>query len=139
MGFRSWQLKLSLGLFPPSQPSIPSPPWYGYFIDSGPDRSNGENPRYGISSPIKHVILYEGNHVFIQSGDVIRLCWVNRYQHGATMLVTKVNPKTFKAIEIKGSYRPGTNWTVSKTAGGLHLDIGHTSDERIAELHESWT
>ncbi len=36
--------------------------------------------------------------------------------HGAWIDVTKVNKKTFKGVEQKGSYIQGTQWTVHKDA-----------------------
>lgn len=32
--------------------------------------------------------------------------------HGAWMTVTKLNKKTFNAVEDTGSYSPGTNWNI---------------------------
>ena len=40
----------------------------------------------------------------------------NRGGHGAWVEVTKVNKKSFKAVERKGSYTPGTQWSVHKDA-----------------------
>ena len=40
----------------------------------------------------------------------------NRGGHGAWVEVTKVNKMSFKGIERKGSYTPGTNWSVHKNA-----------------------
>jgi hypothetical protein len=38
----------------------------------------------------------------------------NRGGHGAWVEVTKVNKMSFKGVEEKGSYTPGTNWSVHK-------------------------
>lgn len=40
----------------------------------------------------------------------------NRGGHGAWVEVTKINKKSFKAVERQGSYKPGINWTVHKDA-----------------------
>lgn len=64
----------------------------------------------------------------VKVGSVLQLVWVKRYQHGATMRVTKVNKRTFIAEEVKGSYggpcevghpvykqgRPATEWRIHK-------------------------
>lgn len=66
----------------------------------------------------------------LKVGDVIGLVWVKRYQHGATMRITKINKKSFKAVEVKGSYggpcevghsiykngREAAEWAVHKTS-----------------------
>lgn len=45
--------------------------------------------------------------------------------------VTKVNRKTFKAVEWNRSYAPGTNWTVNiehalePGNGGITIDLSH--------------
>ncbi len=33
--------------------------------------------------------------------------------HGAYIEVTKINRKSIKGVERKGSYRPGTQWTIA--------------------------
>lgn len=50
----------------------------------------------------------------LKVGDEVRLMWVNAYHHGATLVVDKVNKKSFKATEKERSYRPGTKWNVHK-------------------------
>lgn len=52
----------------------------------------------------------------VKVGDHFRLMWVRSYQHGASMVVDKVNAKTFKATEIPRSYSPGQTWVISKNA-----------------------
>jgi len=66
----------------------------------------------------------------LKVGDVIGLVWVRRYQHGATMRITKINRKTIIAVEVKGSYggpcevghplykrgRPATEWSIHKNS-----------------------
>lgn len=71
----------------------------------------------------------------LQVGQVIKLAWVKRYQHGATMRITKINKKTIIAEEVKGSYggprpvgdrlykngRPATVWNIHKTSNFAFL------------------
>jgi len=59
----------------------------------------------------------------LKVGDVIGLVWVRRYQHGATMRITKINRKTIIAVELKGSYggpredgRGATEWSIHKNS-----------------------
>jgi hypothetical protein len=40
----------------------------------------------------------------VEVGDIIQIPYVRSYQHGATMIVTKINRKSFLAQEIEGSY-----------------------------------
>jgi hypothetical protein len=56
----------------------------------------------------------------IQAGDIIEF-YHRPYQHCAQILITKVNRKTLKGIEIKNSYSPGTNWTVSKNYSEIRM------------------
>jgi hypothetical protein len=54
----------------------------------------------------------------LQPGKVIEFLCNGRGRGGhyhVYATVTKVNPKTVKAIEANRSYSPGTRWTVSKT------------------------
>jgi hypothetical protein len=58
----------------------------------------------------------------IKEGSVLRLIWVKGYGgHGATMKITKVNNKSFKAVEMNRSYSPGTLWTIHKNSEFLVL------------------
>lgn len=50
----------------------------------------------------------------VKVGHVLHIPWVSRYQHGATIVVTKVNRKSFKGIELHRSYQPSTLWSVRK-------------------------
>ena len=40
----------------------------------------------------------------VEVGDIIEIPWVHSYQHGATMVVTKINRQSFIAREIRRSY-----------------------------------
>ncbi len=64
--------------------------------------------------------------------------FVKQYQHGATMMVTKINKKGFKATEIKGSYGQGTNWNIHVTYDSLQVDPCYMSHERLLELAKLW-
>jgi hypothetical protein len=84
----------------------------------------------------------------VEVGDLVQLPWVRSYQHGATMIVTKVNKATFQAQEIIGSYggpitaeqaatthshlgitfRHGRMWNIHKLATGLRRPFGWEAD-----------
>jgi hypothetical protein len=40
----------------------------------------------------------------VEVGDIVQIPYVRSYQHGATMIVTKINRQSFLAQEIEGSY-----------------------------------
>ncbi len=51
----------------------------------------------------------------IKIGDEIAIFPASGYSnHMAYITVTKINPKSFKGIERKGSMYPDTPWTISK-------------------------
>jgi hypothetical protein len=52
----------------------------------------------------------------VNVGDELFVPCRGRGGHGAHVIVTKVNNKSFKATERDMSYRPGILWTVSKGA-----------------------
>lgn len=62
------------------------------------------------------VTSIHGRNFEIQVGSELFVPCRGRGGHGAWMTVTKVNRATVKAIEDKGSYTPGTPWTVHKNS-----------------------
>jgi hypothetical protein len=119
---------------------IPTPTFHGLFIPvQYADRSNGTNPRYGKDRILKNRQIFQFRVKDLIVGDVIQLLWVNHYQHGATMQIIKINPKSLKAIEIKGSYAADRCWTIQTTGEvELYLSIEYTSDNRLRELSKIW-
>ncbi len=68
-------------------------------------------------------------------GDIVFFPCVRGYGgHGATCEVTKINRKSVKAIEIKGSYRPGQPWAFGTT---LRL-VRQTRNETAPFWTEQW-
>lgn len=49
----------------------------------------------------------------IEVGTEVYIGVRGRGGHGAYIEVTKINRKSIKGIERQGSYRPGTQWTIS--------------------------
>ena len=117
--------------------NIPEPKFYGTFWHGyGPP--NHARWRIGIC-PLNNVCIDSERFNLLKIGDVIHRVWYNRYQHGATMIITKINKKSIHAIEIKGSYGAGTVWHIHKeTKDSYRLDVFHTSDERLDELSRIW-
>jgi len=70
---------------------------------------------------------------YLKIDDVICLYWANKYQHGASIKITKINKKTIKGIEIEGSYQPNTLWSIAKDAN-MYIDNMHNSQERFNEI-----
>ena len=65
--------------------------------------------------PKQKPLEIHGEQKEITIGSQIHLGIVKgRGGHGATIEITKVNKKTYKGIEVQGSYTPGTIWTVHK-------------------------
>jgi hypothetical protein len=60
------------------------------------------------STSYKELEIKIGSEVFVPCR--------NRGGHGAWVEVTKINKMSFKGIECKGSYTPGTEWSVHKNA-----------------------
>lgn len=96
-------------------------PFYGYRVGVGPSTLN----------------IY-GRFDDLCEGDIVQMPWVKRYQHRATLQITKINKKSIKAVEIKGSYGQGTEWTISIGYESLQIDNCHMSNERLAELKAKW-
>jgi len=89
---------------------------------------------------------------FVEVGDIVQLPWVRSYQHGATMIVTKVNAKTFLATEIVGSYggpitqkqyetthrhlypRSGQTWRLHKKHPGLRRPFNVEAELRRLDV-----
>jgi hypothetical protein len=119
---------------------VPIPTFHGVFIPvQYADRSGGTNLRYGKDRILKNRQIFQFRVKDLIVGDVIQLLWVNHYQHGATMQIIKINPKSLKAIEIKGSYAAGRCWTIQTTGQiELYLSIEYTSDNRLQELSKIW-
>ena len=113
--------------------------WYGEYVNAiYPDRSKGVNPRYGISSPFgKYTPCITNKFHLLQVGDVVRILWVRRYGHAATMILTKRNRISFQACEIKTSYSAGRLWTLHPSAE-LYLATNQMPDERLNELVKQW-
>lgn len=70
----------------------------------------------------------------LQQGDVVSFLCNGRGRGGHVQVfakVTKVNLKTFKAVECNRSYAPGTNWTVNiehalePGNGGITVNLSH--------------
>lgn len=67
-----------------------------------------------MDAPDMNIVL-NGHLNPVEVGSMIFVpCVRGRGGHGAHILVTKVNKKTFKGIECKRSYIPGMHWTVHK-------------------------
>lgn len=62
------------------------------------------------------VVSIQGKTFEITVGTEIFVPCRGRGGHGAWVNVTKVNKKTFKAVEQKGSYIAGTEWNIHKDA-----------------------
>lgn len=60
------------------------------------------------------VITVTGKKMQVMVGMEVFVPCRNRGGHGAWVEVVKINKKTFKAVEKKGSYIPNTKWTVHK-------------------------
>lgn len=57
---------------------------------------------------------WKGNKMSLQALEIDDKVFIGgvrgRGGHGAYMVVTKVNKKSVEAVEVKGSYKPGTPW-----------------------------
>lgn len=61
-----------------------------------------------------------------QKGDKITFTCDGRGRGGhyqVTAVVDKVNPKTIKATEAPGSYRPGTPWIVDRREKEIYVEL----------------
>jgi hypothetical protein len=76
--------------------------------------------------------LYKDAERPLQSGDMVEFLCNGRGRGNHVRVfakVTKVNRKTFKAVEWNRSYAPGTNWTVNieyalqPGNGGITIDL----------------
>lgn len=70
----------------------------------------------------------------LRAGDVVEFLCNGRGRGGHVRVfakVTKVNLKTFRALELPRSYSPGTNWTVNiehalqAGNGGITIDLSY--------------
>src|SRR3954462_12082748 len=89
------------------------------------------NPQYDPAVPHPQPFIWEYKDADrdLQIGDVVHFLCNGRGRGGhyrVTARVTKVNKKTFKALELPRSYSPGTRWTV-------HIDT-----EDCIEIDLSW-
>ena len=57
--------------------------------------------------------------------------------HGAHMRVTKINRKSFRAVEEPGSYKPGTVWIVSSSPYCRRL-ARRTYNDTIPYVTDEW-
>jgi hypothetical protein len=87
-----------------------------------------ELPKDIGNQPLKWNFRLAGRN--LQQGDVVEFLCNGRGRgghHRVLAKVTKVNNKTFKALELPRSYKPGTNWTVNFEAalwdGGITIDL----------------
>lgn len=85
--------------------------------------------------------------------DDVKVGRVKRYQHGATMRVTKVNKRTFIAEEVKGSYggpcevghpvykqgRPATEQRIHKDSQFVVLKDYDNEDKSYDNEDKSWS
>ena len=60
----------------------------------------------------------------------------NRGNHGAFVLITKVNNKTFKGVELKRSYTPGTKWTIHKESEFARVGKGEDGLMKQSRIRE---
>jgi hypothetical protein len=73
----------------------------------------------------------------VEVGDIVQLPWVRSYQHGATMIVTRVLRATFDAQEIKGSYGGPITEEESRTTHSHCRGPRQGRMWRIHKRHES--
>jgi hypothetical protein len=80
----------------------------------------------------------------LKVGDVVRLIWVKSYQHGATMRITKINKKSFKAEELVGSYGGpgkyfpnGTTWNIHKLSNYVRVNYDECAEKNNWRLMET--
>ena len=94
----------------------------------------GPNPQYNAADPNSRPVvwIYKEADRGLQAGDYVEFLCSGRGRGNhlrVFALVTKVNRKTFKAIEQQGSYSPGTKWTVNieysleDGNGGIVIDL----------------
>lgn len=97
------------------------------------------NPNYNSVLPEKagnHPMMWQWNPLnrSLLPGDMVEFLCNGRGRGGHVRVlakVTKVNRKTFKAVEWKRSYAPGTNWTVNieyalePGNGGITVNLSH--------------
>jgi hypothetical protein len=58
----------------------------------------------------------------VKLGDIVEIIHVEHYgHHPACVQITKVNKKSWLAIEINSSYRSGTHWVISKDSTNLRM------------------
>jgi len=76
------------------------------------------------------------NPDLVKIGDVVEF-WVSRYQHSAHVQITKINNKTWKGVERKGSYGAGRKWIVYKNTPGLTMDRSWNLKEAAERLEAS--
>lgn len=62
-------------------------------------------------------------------GDIVKLRWVARYQHGATMTVIKVNAKSLICIENERSYGAGRRWSIHKDSKYTLVKTGDQTND----------
>lgn len=70
-----------------------------------------------------NVVSIVGKQLEIRVGTEVFVPCRNRGGHGAWVVVTKVNKRSFKGVEAKGSYIAGMQWSV-------HVDATYAVVER---------
>ena len=110
---------------------VPDPEFFGCFKTMSPNGHRGEK------SPLAFTYVY-GRFTDLKIGDVVRLPWVNRYQHGATMIIDKINKKSIKCTEIKSSYGKGTKWIIGIRDRNLQIASEYMPTERLQALGDRW-
>lgn len=72
-------------------------------------------------------LVVDGFDKEIEVGSVIFVGpFRNRGNHGAFILITKINKKSFKGVEVLQSYSPKTIWTVRKDSA--YAKVGKTKE-----------
>ncbi len=115
-------------------------------MDSIKIREIVPNPAFDAALPINYGITggklnrpnqweYRDAGRNLQVGDMVEFLCNGRGRGGHVRVfakVTKVNRKTFKALEWNRSYAPGTNWTVNIAYalepgnGGITIDLSRS-------------
>ena len=130
--------------------TIPAPHFFGIFTPNpmSPQYDGAKAEGYDVRdvkdlvTDPRHYQITAARSVYLRPGDVVHRTFYNRYQHGFTVLVEKVNAKSIVGTEIKGSYGAGCQWRISFPTEFIDpnykLGFEHMSTERLNEIVTQW-